>query len=206
MIQEIKNLRVSIDGLAQLTKGLSKPYGIAININHIPGNWTPDSWIKYFRETNNAFIQSEDISKSITTFDSRPTEMDKCYDSLILAKAWLGKILGELGTESPYPKDGTRKTVEDIEPTADTHGELSWDYTAESADHPNDNPWTKWNHIEKVDWLRQEIQKLIQETSDFSQEEPSIELEQGFVYKYLCEARFWLGFELQRIKENESSK
>ena len=60
------------------------------------------------------------------------------------------------------------------------------------------------NHIEKVDWLREEIKNIIDTTTDFSQELPEIELEQGFVYKYLSEARFWLGFELQRIRENES--
>ena len=58
-----------------------------------------------------------------------------------------------------------------------------------------------FSHIEKVDWLRTEIQKIIDNTTDFSQEKEDIELEQSFVYKYLCEAKFWLGFELSRYRD-----
>jgi hypothetical protein len=164
MIKEIKELRVKIDSLAQLTKELTK-------------------------------INSEQINKAT--------------DSLYLAKAWLGKILGELGTDSPYSNDGTRTTVKDIEPAADVNSKvlrfIKQGVTLTVVNRTNEE-WKQdhkfeISHIEKVDWLREEIKKLIKHSSDFSKNEPSIELEQGFVYKYLCEARFWLGFELERIKK-----
>ena len=82
MQQKIKELRVEIDGLSQLVKGL-KP--LMAN-GEIPCH----------------------------SYETR-----EAYDSLMLAKAWLGKILGELGSPTPYQKDGNRHTVEDIEKTAD---------------------------------------------------------------------------------------
>lgn len=45
-------------------------------------------------------------------------ETTKAINSLKLAKAWLGKVLEELGNENPY-KSGY-KTKDDIEPTADS--------------------------------------------------------------------------------------
>lgn len=192
MIQEIKNLRVQIDGLAQLVKEL-KPI---------------EKGRKYQR-----------VSLPINLKKINSNEINKAYDSLILAKAWLGKVLQELGEPTPYTKDGQRKTVEDIEPTADqatiVHG-LREPFTGKNSREPQKsvdtwelngrpmNDYDSMSHIERVDWLREEIKKLIDNTTDFSQEHPEVELEQSFVYKYLSEARFWLGFELQRIRENDN--
>lgn len=199
MIEQIRNLRVKIDGLARLTKELT-PVKVAI-------------------------IGGYKNSK----------EIEKAADSLYLAKAWLGKVLGELGEETPYKNDGNRKTVADIEPTADTAqmNLQSANYTFPDADHIN---WMDGkNHIERVDWLRQEIKTIIEKIPNYSKwiEEqidnfyknveydnkedafnkeqkfmsslPNLQFEFDLVYKYLSEARFWLGFELQRIKENEKS-
>lgn len=139
------------------------------------------------KEITNLRLKIDGISQLVK--DLKFTgEIESSYDSLILAKAWLGKILGELGTETPYKKDGERKTVEDIEETSDVNDQVV---------HSDKS------HIEKVDWLREEIKKIINTSADISEIHPHIELEQGFVYKYLCEARFWLGFELQRIKKQE---
>src|SRR5690606_38333619 len=84
MEKEIKELRVKIDGLAQLCEGLHKPSDPMKNAN----------WVIYTTK-----------------------EVEKVVDSLYLAKAWLGKVLEELGASNPY-KSGY-KTVEDIVPTAD---------------------------------------------------------------------------------------
>ena len=131
----------------------------------------------------------------IIKIDSK--EINESYDSLILGKAWLGKILGELGTNTPYINDGKRKDVEDIEPAADTSKNLTIDV---------DGGWQELNHIERVDWLRQEIDKIIKNIliTNWNVNNGDLnELHLDLVYKYLCEARFWLGFELQRIKENK---
>lgn len=179
MVEEIKNLRVKIDGLAQLTKGLN-PIKNTATVNLENPKWGIPS-----------FLNSKEIERSV--------------DSLYLAKAWLGKCLGELNVPTPYKNDGNRKTVEDIEPTADSvidkdgiyHNMFTIDETVE---------WNKKSHIEKVDWLRQETQKAIYEQADIHAGVTGYAHEfygWKFVYQHLCEARFWLGFELQRIKEAE---
>lgn len=159
MIEQIKQLRVEIDGLAQLCEALS-PYK-----NPKGGRILP---------SHNSI------------------EILEAVKSLKLSKAWLGKVLEHLGSENPYGSG--YKTVEDIVPETDKVTGIP--LTIQEAIDYN-----KMSHIEKVDWLRTEIKRLIDSTTDYSQEVPEIELEQGFVYKYLTEARFWLGFELGRIRD-----
>jgi hypothetical protein len=66
-----------------------------------------------------------------------------------------------------------------------------------------DGGWEEMNHIEKVDWLRSKIQKVIDEilTRDFL-----YEIDNGLVinntWTHLCEAKFQLGFELARVRED----
>jgi hypothetical protein len=176
MKEQIKELRVKIDGLAQLTEEL-KPLRFSekeLQSMNMPSNWA----------ANNS------------------KEIEQAVDSLYLAKAWLGKVLQELGTESPY-KSGY-KTKEDIEPTADVAEYIPGDKAI--ADR-NKKDYSEFNHIEKVDWLRTEIEKLItkfKETYKGSFDNPffpNLRLS-GNIEQHLSEARFWLGFELQRIKEN----
>src|SRR3989304_5586669 len=132
MEKQIKELRVKIDGLSQLIKDL-KPY-------------------------RNEICNPPEFE--IEEFNTNSKEIEKSYDSLILAKAWLGKVLQELGIETPYKNDGNRKTVEDIEPTTDTES------TADPMGLTHNNhlgfvyTWSKKNHIEKVDWLRQQIDSI----------------------------------------------
>ncbi len=186
MKEQIKNLRVKIDGLSQLTKEL-KPI---MNI-HVRDN----------KKTNTK-------------------EIEKAYDSLILAKAWLGKVLGELGEETPYKNDGNRKRVEDIEPTADKVKEYKnnptvcnkcpycRDVTCGSVDCVAER-WDIKSHIEKVDWLREEIKKLVVAVDSLSlstENHLTFHKIMRFVTNssnHLSEAVFFLGFELQRIKETE---
>lgn len=171
MKEQIKELRVKIDGVAQLTK--------ESNTNHIGGS----------------------------------KEMDKTVDSLYLAKAWLGKVLGELGEATPYANDGKRKTVEDIEPAADTlnrfkvksigfNENIASTYVYYNLLKEN---WDMFNYIEKVDWLRQEIQHLTHLVYQYCVENSKTRFHSEIAYKHLCEARFHLGFELERIRESSNS-
>ena len=139
----------------------------------------------------------------------------------MLAKAWLGKVLGELGEETPYKNDGNRKTREDIEPAADiaetVYGAVSLNDSKSSRLEAIDTftlngrvmyDYTNLTHIEKVDWLREEIKqlanivlevnggKLNQRT--YSEYEEKL---QWNAHSYLQEARFWLGFELGRVRD-----
>lgn len=168
MKEQIKELRVKIDGLSQLVKEL-RPHGNSLN-------WR--------------------------AFHSRETE--QAYDSLILAKAWLGKLLGELGAENPYGSN--YKTVEDIVPTADKANITSTGCIIidKSNGEPNDLTWLQKSHIEKVDWLRQEIESIISNipTATVYNATREWNIARTNTYNHLCEARFWLGFELQKIKES----
>jgi hypothetical protein len=214
MKNQIKELRIEIDGLAQLTKEL-KPI-----------------FIEYIGEREGYQDNSNEIKES--------------HKSLLLAKCWLGKVLQELGEETPYKNDGNRKTVDDIEPVADTHTVLEQNKKenrfGKSVINLNNESvrWEELNHIEKVDFLRQEIKNIIDKYKninntlsvyyeeefnkleikeceilksggkfDLSEEAcklPNFELELQFVYKYLSEARFYLGFELQRLKESNNDR
>lgn len=173
MIKKTKELRVQIDGLSQLVKGLKPMVGC--------GN--PDC------------IEC-DISY----------ETNKSYDSLILAKGWLGKFLAELGAENPY-KSGY-KTKEDIEPTADVSLPITLAKQLNTT-KPIGSSVEEMNHIEKVDFLRTEIEKVIGEAKILSdgtfEFKPSREsaIARTNAYNHLCEAKMWLGFELSRIKEEQ---
>ena len=176
MKEAIKELRVKIDGLAQLTLELK-----------------PITTLKH----------SEFSREEISTYNT--WEITKTTDSLYLAKAWLGKVLEELGTENPY--ESGYKTKEDIEPTADKVG---IDDMLEGGRPAYD--YCNMNHIEKVDWLRTEIQYVINfvkthfdycivdKSSDKHTREFAIA--RTNCYTHLCEARFNLGFKLAKIKTN----
>ena len=177
MKEQVKGLRVKIDGLYQLTKEL-KPVEKGFQILNEKGE----------KEFKHLFSASQEIKNAA--------------HSLIYAKAWLGKVLGELGAENPY-KSGY-KTVADIEPTADSlkfppHEDFLY------------GKWGKMNHIEKVDWLRTEIENCIKftktigqiSTNSFTKE---FNIARTNAYNYLCEARFALGFELERIKLENKQK
>ena len=183
----IKELRVKIDGLSQLVKSINTQYRVDINLKH--------------REESLENFTTRVKETGFGTKHLISNELKESYKSLILAKAWLGKILGELGEENPY-KSGY-KTVEDIEPTADVAKKLFPAVPNEAFDV------NALNHIEKVDWLRQEIDSVLKSHIDLTPEEvrndnkhPNIHYYKLYYKKCLEEARFWLEFELQRIKEN----
>lgn len=234
MINKVKKLRVDIDGISQLVRELSPKQRYIIDIAYIPQSHGIDleKFIYYFEKVGYALVNSKEehgqedypdfnIKQAVQVLPVNNKEIEKCYDSLILAKAWLGKVLGELGEETPYKNDGNRKTVEDIEPTTDINTVKTkieglpiierklYDYIKEK-----NTPYNTFNHIEKVDWLREEINKLIfkihpLDFKEYNSNKEEITIDNlRFGGLYLQQAilelnisRFWLGFELQRIKE-----
>lgn len=174
MKEQIRNLRIKIDGLSQLTSQLIDKKEISHSLPDAGGNCNHEI---------------------ITTWSK---EISKTHESLLLSKAWLGKLLGELGQETPYQNEGKRKEVKDIEPTSDTAKNLTVNI---------DGGWEEINYIEKVDWLRQEISKVVEEIKNITlkpdQATREISITRTNSYNYICEARFFLGFELERLR-NES--
>lgn len=190
MKEQIKELRVKIDGLAQLTKEL-KPI------------------------TN---LEEQIVIGSQIVWDKKAPrnskEIEKAVDSLYLGKAWLGKLLGELGNENPYGSG--YKTKEDIVPTQDvaiSFGIKGEEDYIEGIVNKFELEWFKKNHIEKVDWLRTEIQEQYKYLSalkaldkgPLTSKNVLIKSQHtlNLVFQYLLEARFWLGFELERIKNEK---
>jgi hypothetical protein len=201
MVDKIKSLRVEIDGLAQLTKGLRPDLKWELDISNIPNGLTLEEFIEIFKTENFSIIDTykkTGMTQGIREIPQRFKEIEKAVDSLYLAKAWLGKVLGELGTQNPYGSG--YKTKDDIVPTQDVN---------KINVHPLDLKSDKiYSHIEKVDWLRTEIEKLIEKFKDlwFNEFKSFEGILYRIPYQHLSEARFWLGFELERIKNEADNK
>lgn len=162
----IKQFRLEIDSLATLCKTI-KPIWKGSGVQSFGGRPSGD------------YCQSK--------------ELEKATDELLLAKAWLGKVLQYSGEETPYKNDGKRKSVNDIELAADSNPLVEWPKGIET-------------NIEKVDYLREEI-KAIQEAqlemlADLKTDNVGLIFAHMNFQSHITEARFWLGFELQRIKIN----
>lgn len=167
MEQKIKQLRVKLDGLTQLTQALD-PHGV--------GHAT----------------RTREISLAIT--------------SLELSKMWLGKVLKELGTANPYPESKNPET-EKIEPAADT----AYNQTVNSEGSflsgvIKEEIWNEFTHIQKVKWLRAEIEKVELELKKLHTDISYGTYEWDYIKhstKYCIEAGMWLGMELGRIRDTK---
>jgi hypothetical protein len=164
-------------------------------------------------------VQIDGLFELTEGLDGSP-EITKSTNSLKLGKAWLGKCLGAIGTVSPYPKDGTRHSEKDIEKTADT-SELDEEGKVYYASNNKalvesiltDQDWKNYNHIEKIDWLRESIGRKITEGENMIESSPKRDHynETPLIWywfeskKQLMVARFWLGFELERIRKADES-
>lgn len=175
MTDELKQLRIGIDRIAQLVNQM-RPVDLAKEL---------------------------DYPLFSGALPLRSPQIVSCYNSLLLAKAWLGTLLGELGNETPYKNDGNRHEVKDIEPT---------DAKAIVPTVDESTVYGQKNNVEKVDYLRQEIKKCVDALIDlpkmYADTEADAEVLKKCVhiknnaYTHLYEARFHLGFELQRLKND----
>ena len=212
MKEQIKELRLEIEGLAQLCEGL-KPIKDITAMLYTLGPLSMGA--PYYMTEEQLKSKHEEYKKEYDRIDKATSknteEIKEAIKSLKLSKAWLGKVLENLGSENPYGSG--YKTVEDIVPETDK-AETVCGIMGIDGETPRlkavdtftlngkiMNEYSQMSHIEKVDWLRTEIKGLIDNTTDFSQTIPEIELEQRFAYKCLQEARFWLGFEMGRIRD-----
>ncbi len=190
MKKQIKELRVQIDGLAQLVKTLGQP-PVIVSKENISDDIS-EEFLKMVRDSPIAIMKLTD-AKPIE-HSSFNYNLYECHKSLRLAKTWLGKVLGELGEETPYKNNGKRKDVKDIEPPADK---------SEKSIFTGD-----MSYIEKIDLLREEIKEVIGFMDDLTEDDGWYDVDELLAISetHLTEARFHLGFELQIIKEQEESK
>jgi hypothetical protein len=128
-------------------------------------------------------------------------EVSLCYTNLQRAKSWLGMVLGELGTQTPYPKSND-PTSPVIEPQAEHKQETIW----------NDQNPLEPTQTAHVKYFRQQIdeyQKRFEEIGYIMIPKRFINFIWGEDYlaqsKFaMIEAKHWLGWELYRIiKEKE---
>lgn len=138
-------------------------------------------------------IRIDGFSKLCKGDLSQSRQVQNVIDELLLAKAWLGKALGHLGTPSPYPKDGSRHGLADIEHTAEQANALIMNdlYNEEAG-------FEAKNAIERVDWLRQAIGETVITTGTLHVKVSDVIMQN--IVTHLSEARFWLGFELERMR------
>ncbi len=123
-------------------------------------------------------------------------EISLAITSLELSKMWLGKTLKVFGSTNPYP-ESKNPSNEKIEPTADaSYTGYSERLTEVGID------WNELSHIQKVKWLRAEIEKIECELFilNVNLSNRSIDIS----YDKCIEAGMWLGMELGRIN-NEAN-
>ena len=140
------------------------------------------------------------IMLSMRKFGIEDEFMKKAYNSVSLGRMWLGRVLGSLGSESPYLNDGSRKTVADIEPAADTINRDFWN----KLDWP-ENP----DPIPVVDKFRQLIGEFANRYKRILESKGMIvqnaERPLNATYIYLSNARMWLGMYLGEIRDREEA-
>jgi hypothetical protein len=178
-VEKLKQLRCEFDGIRQIVQSLkpSLAYHEKFTVNTVIGSKLPTR-----------YKQSEEINKSIS--------------SLLMAKAWLGKVLEFIGEKSPYKTN--YKNANEIDLPSDTVEEIWKGWSVGD----NAQEIRKLNHIEKVCWLRNKIEEQTQKIIElknhkhFSNKEVKIAINSVFIHS--SESKMWLGFELQRLKENIS--
>lgn len=135
-------------------------------------------------------VKLDNFDQAIFKYLQKTPEAIHASDSLKLAKAWTGKLLGHLGEDSPYTNHGNRHKIEDIEPAADT-STTCLDLSG-------------LNEIECVDLLREKISEVVRDFDAIvgysTAETISVSTCLVSIAQHLAEARFWLGFELGRIR------
>lgn len=130
-------------------------------------------------------------------------EVSLCYTNLQRSKAWLGMVLGELGSKNPYPKSSD-PTSSVIEPQAEHQYDTIWS----PASEPIEQTQTAF-----VKYFRQEI-GIYQTRIDQIVDEMDITKDigkWGWQYiiesrKAMIEAKHWLGWELDRIRKEKDQK
>lgn len=182
-MEEFKKLRKQLDAYSQLVGEMRPINNIGVSAD-----------VKDFNSDEKKLFELVGFKEAVNS-----EELKSCEKNLLLAKAWTGKILGEMNDPSPYKNEGQRSEVQHIEPV---------DAKVDTAPWKERNNWKAKSHIEQVESLR----VLIQQALDFIQgffpdpkgeyKNPrSLAIARTEVETYLIEARFQLGFELHRIKE-----
>lgn len=201
MKEQLKDVRIRIDGLSQLVKELN-PEMFILPTSLIPKNIDAND-ILQFAQQNSQPIFIEESKESVQKINS--TETQKCYESLLLANHWLREFSEEIGgidisNDTSRTELGKKlywcRLVEKDKPIA---------LLADTYEEQNDDPSV--TNVEKVTWIADEIKQLTHlvleleggklDTAIWTDYMHEVKM---FAYKHLSEANFWITLELQRIK------
>lgn len=149
------------------------------------------------KETKETRVKIDKIFGLCKTLKSG-REISLSITSLELSKMWLGRVLKEMGNTNPYPESRNVQN-EKIEPTTDT-------FTSEF----NYSEFVSFSHIQKIKWLRAEIEKIENEISDINISIGN-RIDSSFIacqnsFDKCIEAGMWLGMELGRINNEVKSE
>lgn len=140
------------------------------------------------------------INSTSTLNPSR--EVSLCHTNLQRSKAWLGMVLGELGTRTPYPKSSD-PTSPVIETQAEHKFETIWP-------KPSDQVGIEQTQTAHVKFFRQEIGIYQSKFDDLIANDPEAFEPAVWAYRYyilsrdaMIEAKHWLGWELDRIRKQK---
>ena len=147
--------------------------------------------IKLIRELR---LESDCLINSVHVLNSS-REVSLCHTQLQRAKSWLGMVLGEIGTPTPYPSS-TDPTSPVIEPQAEHEWTTIW----------NESEMLKRTQLAHVKYFRKKIeeyQKKLDKVDIYISNGPDLGtmldlywLQSRFA---MIEAKHWLGWELNRI-------
>lgn len=178
-MEEVKEIRKVLDSVGLILKDLRPLDGFDLSVSD--------------KDMGQIHIPAELVSVVNTPVQS--TEINNAEKSIFMSKAWLGKVLQYCGTPSPYPKDGERHSVKDIEPTADRMDINVFKQSFEGL-----------NHVELVDKLRVTIDNITKsiETLNVADKGREAAISRTNAWTYCVEAKLHLGFELERIRETNA--
>lgn len=134
-------------------------------------------------------------------------EVSLCHTNLQRAKAWLGMVLGELGTQTPYPVSSD-PTSAVIEPQAEHFNQNIW---VDPIKFPEEQPSLEQTQTSHVKFFRKQIELYQSKFENISLEiyTNCSELS-GDMISYIqqskfsmIEAKHWLGWELDRIRKQK---
>ncbi len=152
--------------------------------------------------------------QSILNYDSHVDnsvfQLSDARKSILLAKAWLGKILSILGEENPYKKDGERVKVQDIEPESDKVEYIEEPHVGTFIEYIDVQRESIKQDISFCNSLNDELLNFYVKYDDLPVETTnyirSFEVELNTVIIHLSEARFKLGYILGSIRDNNNNK
>lgn len=173
--KELKDLRVQLDGM----------HGICLTVTHKKYKASG----KYGTKIN---------IKTVTS-----TEIQQAAQYIKSAHRWIGKLLHYLGDTSPYGADGSRKTVDDIQPEADKSLPITLQVQTNES-KPIGAAVRPFSNIETIDYLRVELQKIIDWVELNSYNGREVAICRTRIFTDLVDAKMMLGEELGRIKKSKN--